>query len=257
MNERISRRQFLAASALTSAALAASPVAAAAAPALRNPRAGAFARWLDGRAPVAAGGAAWGMPWPRGKHRAATRFALKNAADAEIPLQTWPIAYWPDGSLKWTAHAVALATAPGDGPFEIVAGRESARTSHTVTVAQRETQILIDTGPLSCTLARNGANFIAAIARDGREVLRDGRLIVLRQNAPAPSADGTVAQEAFMSRIARVDLEDSGPLRAVVKIEGQHASAAGRSWLPFTVRLVFLRRRRSHPHAAHDRVRWR
>jgi hypothetical protein len=33
-------------------------------------------------------------------------FRAKSADGAAVALQTWPLAYWPDGSLKWTAHAV-------------------------------------------------------------------------------------------------------------------------------------------------------
>lgn len=30
-----------------------------------------------------------------------------------LPVQSWPLAYWPDGSLKWTAHAIAGGQAGG------------------------------------------------------------------------------------------------------------------------------------------------
>jgi hypothetical protein len=33
-------------------------------------------------------------------------FRARSADGAAVALQTWPLAYWPDGSLKWTAHAV-------------------------------------------------------------------------------------------------------------------------------------------------------
>ena len=62
-------------------------------------------RWLDGAAPRAFGGATWGLSWPQGQHTDATAFTLKAASGETVPVQTWPLATWPDGSLKWTAHA--------------------------------------------------------------------------------------------------------------------------------------------------------
>ena len=46
--------------------------------------------------------------------------------------------------------------------------------------------------------------------------------------------------QEYVSRVAKVTVEQSGPVRAVVKIEGKHAALAGaRQWLPFIVRLYF------------------
>ena len=59
--------------------------------------------------PTVAQGVTWGTPWPRGKQRETKNFALRGADEKLQPLQSWPLAYWPDGSLKWTAHALAAA----------------------------------------------------------------------------------------------------------------------------------------------------
>jgi hypothetical protein len=33
--------------------------------------------------------------------------AYRLAGEGSAPLQSWPLAYWPDGSIKWTGHALA------------------------------------------------------------------------------------------------------------------------------------------------------
>src|SRR5438105_2917884 len=101
------RRGFIAAGISGSAVAALPPrraTADAAAPAipLNNPGPGAWARWLDGHAPAINTGATWGMPWPRGKHKHSVRnFILRETGGVATPLQSWPLAFWPDGSLKW------------------------------------------------------------------------------------------------------------------------------------------------------------
>src|SRR5882672_3836211 len=128
MTKPISRRQFIAAGASGSAALPLTSLLAAtsAGPktspdvALTNPGPGAWARWLDGHAPTVPTGVTWGTPWALGKHTQTAHFCVREPGGALLPLQTWPLAYWPDGSLKWTAHAMSASPGPADGPFEIV-----------------------------------------------------------------------------------------------------------------------------------------
>ncbi|TXS47508.1 hypothetical protein EAO72_06885, partial [Streptomyces sp. or43] len=53
------------------------------------------------------------VPWAKGRYPADQKFALATADGKDIPVQTWATAKWPDGSLKWTARAVAVQGVPG------------------------------------------------------------------------------------------------------------------------------------------------
>ncbi len=242
MSNRISRRAFLSTGAATSAALAISTHSASqgsrAAPAVANPAPGNWVRWLD-QAPAIPQGVTWGTPWPRGKLKSAKNLALRAVTGAALPLQSWPLAYWPDGSLKWTAHAMAPGAGTGDGPFEVVAQRTTAKGQAALSVTETAEAFEIDTGVMKCRVNRRGAEIIGSVSRDGREALRAGKLVLLRQDRAAGSDATVVTQESFESVIEKVTLEQRGPVRAVLKIEGKHANAAGRTWLPFTLRLYF------------------
>ena len=51
---------------------------------------------------------------------------------------------------------------------------------------------------------------------------------------------GVIHTQEFTSEISQLTVEQTGPVRAVVKLQGQHRQAAGqRAWLPFVVRLYF------------------
>lgn len=65
-------------------------------------------RWLSEPAALPAG-VTWGMPWREGELLRDETLVL-HAQGGSLPpaLQTWPMAYWPDGSVKWTAHAAAM-----------------------------------------------------------------------------------------------------------------------------------------------------
>lgn len=191
--------------------------------------------WVEGRVPGAAIGATWGMPWPRGKVAKDSAFAIETADGKAAPSQTWPLAYWPDGSLKWTAHAVGPDSTSTAG-FKVKPGTAPATPAKAATVHETVDAIEVDTGVIRCRIARKGAAVIESITRDGREIARDGRLILLREDRAEPGVQRT---ETFTGEIASATVEQSGPVRVVVKLEGKHANAAGRAWLPFVVRLYF------------------
>ena len=194
-------------------------------------------RWLDGTAPALPLGATLGLPWPRGQHGKGQDFHAVDAKGISIALQTWPLAYWPDGSLKWTAHALPAGVDAGNAP-SIRPGKGTAATSARVTVREEADFVEVDTGVLRARLPRSGAQLVHSIERDGREILRAATLIAQTDDKP-DAENGPVTQARFDSRIAKLTVEQTGPVRAVVKVDGLHRSAAGREWLPFSVRLYF------------------
>ncbi|HEX9784884.1 MAG TPA: Tat pathway signal sequence domain protein [Opitutaceae bacterium] len=232
----LNRREFVKTAALTAAALpfAAATRAAGAgqgSPAARG--AAAPVRWLDGAPPVAFPGATWGMPWPRETYAKDTSFSLLSAAGAAVPVQSWPIAYWPDGTLKWTAHAVP-ADVPLAAGYELVPGPAVA-PSRALTAVESSDSIQIETGVITARIARRGEVLVPELVRGGTAIARDGRLVCLLEDRSEP---GVKREQAFAGRIDAVTLEQAGPVRAVVRVEGRHANDQ-RAWLPFIVRLYF------------------
>src|SRR5262245_14270817 len=62
-------------------------------------------KWLGDRPPAVPMGVSWGTPWPRGKIMKDQAFTLTTTGGKSLPLQSWPLAYWPDGSIKWSGFA--------------------------------------------------------------------------------------------------------------------------------------------------------
>ena len=234
------RRHFVRDAVLAAAATRLAPSLSAQAP--QPPRGAAqrpvgdarpVVRWLDGTPPAEFPGATWGMPWPRGLHGPDTAFTARSGSGQEIPLQSWPLATWPDGSLKWTAHAVPGGSAPAES-LEIQPGRPAALKTR-VSVSHSGDTIEVNTGVLRATVARSGRVLVRELAHVSGNMVRNGRLVLLHQ--------GTLANEepaAFAGEISNVVVEQNGPVRAVVRVEGKHAAErGGRAWLPFVLRLYF------------------
>src|SRR5262245_21536086 len=205
-------------------------------------------KWLGDKPPGAPMGVSWGVPWPQGKVRKDQAFTLTTSDGKSLPLQSWPLAWWPDGSIKWAGFATVAgpeitgstrlslsdSAAPRSGP---VSGSGSGPV---VQVRQSDTTFEIDTGPLKVRIPGWGANLIDSMVVDGREVARHGRLVCILQDGPDGDSENAPQREKYSTKVERVTIEQSGPVRAVAKIEGRHrGSKSNREWLPFIVRLYF------------------
>ncbi|HSV16402.1 MAG TPA: hypothetical protein VLI90_19215, partial [Tepidisphaeraceae bacterium] len=185
--------------------------------------------WLDRSPPATTQPLSWGVPWPQGQVKKDATFALSGGDGHGLPLQSWPLAYWPDGSLKWTAHATVVPGGENGLSISVSPAAAAATSLHVESVGD---DIAIDTGPMVCHLAKNGPSLIKSIALGDKIVARNGRLLC--------SIDAASGEESFTSQIDNVIVEQTGPVRAVVKFTGKHKSTTGdRSWLPFVVRLYF------------------
>ncbi|HTZ21658.1 MAG TPA: Tat pathway signal sequence domain protein, partial [Opitutaceae bacterium] len=194
-------------------------------------------QWLGQAAPAMPEGVSWGVPWPRGAVQRSDSFALRAADGMAVAMQTWPLAFWPDGSIKWSGHAIA-APAGLAGPLQISIGATVAPATPIKTTTTADV-IEIDTGAVRARFVRQGSALLESLFVGDRRVAENARLIALREDRSEESK-GVLRQEQFVSRIKSVTLEQSGPVRAVVKVEGVHQAVAGeRAWLPFTVRFYF------------------
>jgi hypothetical protein len=181
-------------------------------------------------------GVSWGVPWPQGVVRRGSAFSL-SAQGTELPVQTWPLAYWPDGSLKWSGFATVV---PADLPGPVTLSPGSSAASGALKITNDGESIVVDTGALKCSIPVSGSNIINSMSIGGKDVAGASQLVCILQNGPETDPEVSPVREKYISDVKHVTVEQSGPVRGVVKIEGMHRGAvSGREWLPFTVRLYF------------------
>nr|WP_272867915.1 hypothetical protein [Chitinophaga pinensis] len=73
---------------------------------LNNDTTTAALQWLGGAAPVITTGTTWGVPWPKGVVKKEAGFLLSATKGETVNMQSWTLATWPDGPVKWSAHAI-------------------------------------------------------------------------------------------------------------------------------------------------------
>jgi hypothetical protein len=204
-------------------------------------------KWLEGT-PSYLAGVTFGLPWPRGQHLAnATSFT----ASGDAKLQSWATAYWPDGSLKWTGHALAatetpsdeyIITASGSGPGNSTVPRRR-RQSNGIQVSDNGNEVVVNTSKITATFPKSGNVIVASIRAGNKTVGANGRLVLRSQSGtPDDDEDGKptdIEYLSFTSKVSNVTVSSDNTVRTLVTVQGMH-STVGESvhgdWLPFTVR---------------------
>ncbi|MBP1972674.1 hypothetical protein [Cohnella thailandensis] len=193
-------------------------------------------RWLGEGASLPVG-VTWGVPWKQGELRRDEKLSLVSEDGRSCGVQSWPAAYWPDGTVKWSAHAAA-GLAGEAKEFRLLKGEAETSSTQAVSVTETDEKIVLDTGLIRLSLGKQGSHWLRSIEREGRALCEGGALVCLQESCSEASGARTVREEPFESRVHRAVVEQGGPIRAVVRLDGRHRSvASGREWLPFTLRV--------------------
>lgn len=194
-------------------------------------------RWLKAAADIPAG-LTWGMPWKEGTLSRDDRLSLHLEGGTVPALQSWPTAYWPDGSVKWTAHAAAFPTGAPHGYTIVKGDSKHSPTAASLSVREAEDGFTIDTGVISFRVPKTGSQMIADVQRNGVSISSYGELIAIKESVSELTGSRTIREERYQSQIYEAKVEQAGPVRAVVKLTGRHRAVNGTGeWLPFSLRL--------------------
>jgi hypothetical protein len=186
--------------------------------------------WLHTK-PKTPVGITWGVPWGKGERKRTETLQLKDKSGKLTPLQTWPMAYWPDGSVKWSGHAAVLDS-KADYTYEVIVGN-SKSTSEGLEVSETDKAVTIHTGTTEYIISKGHTHFIENVSTNAK-----GNLIAMTETRTEDDEGTITRQHKLTPIIQKIEVEQLGPVRAVIKIEGifKHKS---REWLPFTLRLYF------------------
>ena len=204
-------------------------------------------QWVGDKPQVPAG-QSWGVPFEKGQLDERQTFSLTDSNGDQLPLQQWVMARHRDGSVKWMGFATSLTPDQTEG-LKLTAGprltprqaRQAARKASAsemqadgIKVSETADEVTVDNGVEKITFGKSGAWLVRAIEMNGTKVAGNGRLVCIREDR-SQEEDGILKFDDFQSRIDSVSVEKTGPVLAVVKIDGMHSDGT-RDWLPFSVR---------------------
>lgn len=172
------------------------------------------------------GVATFGLPFPEGVVRDAAQ--LRSGT----PLQARPLATWRDGSLRWALVDLPAAVKPGGSDVVRVTWSGTGAVPEPrqrVSVQEQADGLSIDTGAAVLRIRTGEARWLSLKGTGGELNGPEERVV-------ATEADGTPV--ALTARPpTRITVEDSGPLRARVRVEGWLEDALRKPVLRYRYRL--------------------
>ncbi|CCF38550.1 hypothetical protein CH063_09610, partial [Colletotrichum higginsianum] len=159
----------------------------------------ATVKWL-GRTPSYSAGTTFGLPWSRGKHFSnSTEFTVSGGG----ALQTWVTAYWSDGSIKWTGHAIpesesildeytvsASSSSNSTTRFSRARRQQQSGSGSGITVSDSADAVSVDTGKLAVTFPKSGSAVVGEIkTASGKTIGQNGRLVLHSQSGVEDQAE--------------------------------------------------------------------
>ena len=191
----------------------------------------------------------FGVPFDKGEVFPETFWEMSSSDGKNIPVDTWPLAYWPDGSVKWNGVAAVIPANAGTLTMK-KNNNESDKKSNkksinkgiaypSLTVTETPQRICVETGLLTAYIPRHGEFLIDSLLYKHTKVGEKARLVCSTQSEPILENTAQVSFQNYTSQLKKVTLERSGSVRTLIKLEGVHQNKEGREWLPFVVRLYF------------------
>lgn len=179
--------------------------------------------WLDGR--VKCGGVTFGVPHCKGEIKDSNSLIIEQDGKAVIS-QNKSVAYWEDGSVKWTAVSAVL----NEGEVTVKSG--NAVHGDAMAVNETADNIMVDNG---C--------FKAIFHKSGRVLMETDTVSVgLKAVKTLVSKDGDITVKKsvpYYGEVSECVIEDTGAVKTVIRIKGTHK--ADGDFLRFTVRFTLYK----------------
>lgn len=194
-------------------------------------------KWLE-QSPKDPTGITWGVPWSLGELDRSEAIMLENDQGQALPLQSWPLAYWPDGSVKWSGHGAVIGPDCTSGLY-IRKGKAELLEPELI-IHETETAITVDTGKISVQINKQGSKVIKEIHMEDHIICSGSQLICITEESEGPLGQRISKEKLFESHITKAVIEQKGDLRSVIRVDGIHKTQNHQSqWLPFSLRFYF------------------
>jgi len=179
----------------------------------------------------------FGLPLPRGGVFDLAHFQVLSPHGAPVPAQFVATSFWPDGSLRWVlVDTVVALAANAEETYQVAFGNEvvpaPAKPSQ-LQVRDTKAEIQVSTGPLQVSIDKVRFNLLSRVASHGKPLA-----------SSAPEGVRLVDEQGKVFTVSgrppkRVTVEEVGPVKVVVRAEGDYADHAGRPYMSYVTRLTF------------------
>ena len=183
----------------------------------------------------------FGCMWKKGEVKPGSGYSCTAENGKSVPLQSRVTAYWPDGSVKWSAHT-ADAEKLGSGIEINVLGAGSVEGADGgILLTKTESGYIAENGVFAVYIPASGeylvSEIIAADGDDAVQIARNFRPELILTDPVSINGNPAWEDRYFGGRIDKVTVEEEGPLMCAFRFDGTHVDANGEERLRFIIRM--------------------
>lgn len=181
-----------------------------------------------------------GAPFKQGTLDNISQLGIQSPNGADENAQFSVMSRWRDGSIRWVkCDFQATVSASNRSVYQLITN-SSHTTSTALQVEETESAIQVNTGPLLFSVNKNNYNLIDEAYLDLNE---NGSFEASEEIISKDNSEGWVATQgdrtffSLQQAPSRIYIEEQGPMKVVLKVEGRHYDAQGNFFLKYETRI--------------------
>lgn len=186
-----------------------------------------------------------GVPFPKGALGSPENVRLLNPIGEEVPFQASVLSEWADGSVKWLlmdfqADVESRSVAEYKLEFGRKVLRQEKKPKLRIIITRKGSTVVVNTGPLRLLFNADNPSFPGRVWLD----LNEDGVFSTEEEITDPDSPGVMelvdtSGKAYTSLRGpcRVEIEEEGPLRTLVKLVGEHQAEDGSSLFTYVTRI--------------------
>lgn len=179
----------------------------------------------------------FGVPFGKGDVHPHQAVGLQTEGGESLSADFWPLAYWPDGSVKWGGFASVLPAHTPKVMLNMQASKSSV--SSPLKVTQKNQTLTVQTGVITAYLSEQKSALLDSLYYGDVKIGGCATIVCATQNRPLQAGETEqITYRNYQSKVKKIVVERVGDVRALIRLEGVH-EREGKEWLPFVVRLYF------------------
>lgn len=191
-------------------------------------------RKLENRS--ARGYVTFGCVWEEGEVKEDTQFSVRGEDGQEVPAQNRVTAWYPDGSVKWTAHTASAGKLGNCAEVQPVGDRGERSDNVGQNCRETEKEWILDYGRVSMQIPKSGGLLFSNLCLDGELRIPAARTVLLWETRKQQGKSSQVIERELNTKLLQVKIEEQGRLFACVKWEGIHTDG-NLERIPFILRM--------------------
>lgn len=181
-----------------------------------------------------------GVPFSQGSLNSIDQLGIQSPNGEHKDAQFQIMSRWRDGSIRWVkCDFQASVSANTTANYRLITN-SSHQTETDLSLEESDTEIIVNTGPLRFSVSKDRYNLIDQAFLDLNE---NGSFESNEEIISKANSEGWVAtrsgEDYHSTQVApsRIVVEEQGPMKVVIKVEGRHYDTQGNFFLKYETRI--------------------